>query len=77
MAVIIKINRRWQQLQRDTELPCEHTALLLCDVWDKHWTRGASERVDEMAPRMNEVTHGLGDRGVAIVHALRYPRFLC
>ncbi len=82
MGGIIAISRRsqqlerdaaerayWQVLEQDVELPCERTALLLCDVWDKHWTRGASERVDEMAPRMNEVTHTLRDRGVTIVHA--------
>jgi nicotinamidase-related amidase len=82
MAGIIKINRRWHEMKRDAadraywevleqqvELPCEQTALLLCDVWDKHWSKGATERVGEMVGRMNEVTHALRDRGATIVHA--------
>ena len=82
MADIIKIKRRWQALKRDAaqraywevleeeaELPCSRTALLLCDVWDKHWSKGASDRVDEMVPRMNKVAQALRDRGVTIVHA--------
>lgn len=59
----------WEVVEQEVELPCGQTALLLCDVWDKHWSRGASERVDEMVPRMNEVVHVLRDRGVSIVHA--------
>ena len=45
------------------------TALLLCDVWNKHWSRGASERVDAMVPRMNEVVAAARASGVQIVHA--------
>ena len=81
-AAILKLNRRRQQLERDArgraywevsehtvELPCARTALLLCDVWDKHWSKGASERVDEMVPRMNEVVRAVRDCGVTVVHA--------
>jgi len=59
----------WEVLEQKVELPSEQIALLLCDVWDKHWSRGASERVDEMVPRMNEVVLALRDRGATIVHA--------
>ena len=31
------------------------TAIVVCDMWDRHWCRGATERVAQMAPRMNEV----------------------
>jgi hypothetical protein len=26
------------------------TAIIICDMWDHHWCKGASERVAEMAP---------------------------
>ena len=45
------------------------TAVLICDVWDRHWSRGAMERVDGMAPRMNQVIQAARDRGVQIIHA--------
>jgi nicotinamidase-related amidase len=45
------------------------TALVLCDVWDKHWCRGANERLAKLLPRMNEVAKTLREAGVLIVHA--------
>jgi nicotinamidase-related amidase len=44
------------------------TAIVVCDMWDKHWCKGASERVAEMAPRMNEVLKAARARGVLIIH---------
>ncbi len=26
------------------------TAIIICDMWDKHWCSGATKRVIEMAP---------------------------
>ena len=44
------------------------TALVICDMWDKHWCPTATERVGEMAPRMNEVVKAARKRGVQIIH---------
>ncbi|HUY34794.1 MAG TPA: ThuA domain-containing protein [Pirellulales bacterium] len=44
------------------------TAIVVCDMWDQHWCRGATERVAEMAPRMNEVLKAARRRGVLIIH---------
>jgi len=48
--------------------PCE-TAIVICDMWDKHWCKGATSRVAELAPVMNRVVSAARDRGVLIVHA--------
>ena len=45
------------------------TAVIVCDMWDKHWCAGASKRVDELAPRMNLVLRELRNRGALIIHA--------
>ncbi|MDR3094302.1 MAG: hypothetical protein LBU62_06660 [Bacteroidales bacterium] len=45
------------------------TAIIICDMWDKHWCRDATDRVAEMAPRMNEVLTIAREKGVKIVHA--------
>jgi len=45
------------------------TAVIVCDMWDKHWCRGATARVAEMAPRMNEFLVEARNRGLLIVHA--------
>src|SRR5512147_2519685 len=46
----------------------EKTAVVICDMWDQHWCRGATARVAEMAPRMNEVVGELRRRGVLVIH---------
>ncbi len=44
------------------------TAVVICDMWDKHHCPDATERVGEMAPRMNEVLKAARDRGMLIIH---------
>lgn len=51
------------------EWRCNETAIIICDMWDKHWCRGATERVAEMAPFMNRVVSLAREKGVLIVHA--------
>jgi len=47
----------------------KQTAIVVCDMWDKHWCRGATARVGEMAPRMDEFLKTARQQGVLIVHA--------
>ena len=46
-----------------------HTAIIVCDMWDQHWCRGAQSRVAELAPHMNQVLNAARDRGILIVHS--------
>ncbi len=59
----------WHETGLNRELRIENTALLLCDMWDKHWCTFASDRVAEMAPRINEVVSEARAAGMLIVHA--------
>lgn len=45
------------------------TAIIICDMWNQHWCRGATARVAELAPVMNRVISLARDRGVFIIHA--------
>jgi len=45
------------------------TAIIICDMWDKHWCEGATSRVAEMAPFMNNIISIARKKGVQIVHA--------
>ena len=45
------------------------TAIIICDMWNQHWCKGATRRVAELAPRMNEVVRKVRDKGVLIIHA--------
>jgi len=59
----------WQSRTEERKLVPAETALVLCDVWDKHWCRGANERLAPMLPRMNALVKALREQGVLIVHA--------
>jgi nicotinamidase-related amidase len=59
----------WRTVTTVTTLRAEETAIIICDMWDKHWSRGATERVAAMAPRMNEVVKAARSRGITIIHA--------
>jgi len=45
------------------------TAIIICDMWDRHWCKGATRRVAELAPRMNRFINEARKKGVLIVHA--------
>ena len=55
-------------LQAEKWEPAE-TAIIVCDVWDAHHCLNAVRRVEEMAPRMNQVLEAARGRGAFIIHA--------
>ena len=60
---------QWQPEEKALTWDSKKTAMVICDMWDQHWCQGATERVGEMAPRMNEVIKAARQRGVFIIHA--------
>lgn len=59
---------RYHTLTTPTTWDPARTAIVICDMWDKHWCPTATERVAEMAPRMNDVVTAARRRGVLIIH---------
>ena len=51
------------------EWDARKTAVVVCDMWDKHWCKSATKRVGEMAPRMNEVLTTARAKGALIIHS--------
>jgi type 1 glutamine amidotransferase/nicotinamidase-related amidase len=45
------------------------TAIIICDMWDQHWCKGATRRVAELAPLVNKVICTARAKGVLIIHA--------
>ena len=45
------------------------TALIICDMWDDHWCKGAASRVAELAGPLNEAVKSVRAKGVFIIHA--------
>ena len=55
--------------ERPANWEAKKTALIVIDVWDKHWCDGANKRVAEMAPRFSSFVDTLRSRGVFVIHA--------
>ena len=58
----------FRQVEKELKWDPQKTAIVICDMWDAHWCRGATTRVAEMAPRMNEVVAAARQRGVLVIH---------
>jgi len=65
----VEKNGVWIEQAVEKEVPIAATAILICDMWDKHWCRFASERCEAIAKRMNGVVKAARDKGVQIIHA--------
>lgn len=63
------IYNEWQTNIVEETLVCSHIAMLVCDMWDNHWSLGAAERVNQMADRMNATLEIARAQGVTIIHA--------
>jgi type 1 glutamine amidotransferase/nicotinamidase-related amidase len=45
------------------------TAIIICDMWNEHWCKGATKRVDELSRPMNDFVKIARQKGVLIVHS--------
>src|SRR5262245_49725691 len=45
------------------------TALIICDMWDDHWCKGAARRVAELAGPLDATVKAARKKGVFIIHA--------
>ena len=59
----------WREVIEPRTVLADQLAIIICDMWDNHWSRGATERVTEMAPRMNDIIGVARAKGVHIIHA--------
>jgi nicotinamidase-related amidase/type 1 glutamine amidotransferase len=56
-------------VSKKTEWDPQQTAIIVCDMWDSHHSHNAVKRVEEMAPRMNQVLEKARGQGALIIHA--------
>jgi nicotinamidase-related amidase len=63
------VDHAWVRATEQQAWVAAETAVIVCDVWDKHHCLNAVRRLEEFAPRMNEVIKEARRRGATIVHA--------
>ncbi|HEY2952081.1 MAG TPA: ThuA domain-containing protein, partial [Verrucomicrobiae bacterium] len=61
-------SNEWQLIEKTMSWEPKKTALVICDMWDRHWCEGATRRVAEMAPRMNDLVKKARAQGLFIIH---------
>ncbi len=60
---------QWVAANADVTIQPSKTAIIITDMWDKHWCRGATKRVGQIAPEMETVLERARKAGVLIIHA--------
>lgn len=58
----------YKVIEKTVEWDPQRTAVVVIDMWDNHWCKGAAARVAELAGPMNEVIDAARKRGAFIVH---------
>lgn len=59
----------WVVVNQKQQWNPARTAFIVVDMWNEHWCESATQRVGELAPRMNEVLTAARNQGITIVHA--------
>lgn len=59
----------FQSSESKEKWKAEETAVIVCDVWDYHHSLNAVKRLEEFAPRLNEVLSAARKQGMTIIHA--------
>lgn len=59
----------FRETQLTYDLTPDQTAVVICDMWDNHWCRGATGRVGQLVGRMEPFLRKLRDHRLLIVHA--------
>lgn len=59
----------WDEILIQKRIAASEAAIVICDMWDDHWCRGAAARCGELARRMAPVVKAARARGVQIIHS--------
>lgn len=75
ISLVLRLKKEIKGDKKDwaTELKQEKwiaakTAVVVCDMWDRHWSNNASVRVGEMAPTVNLFLKKIREKGATIIH---------
>jgi nicotinamidase-related amidase len=60
---------QWREVRVDYRFDPAKSALIVCDMWDKHWCSGANVRVAALVKKLEPVLETARRGGMVIVHA--------
>jgi nicotinamidase-related amidase len=59
----------WSEVRADYRFDPTKSAVIVCDMWDKHWCTGANVRVAALVKRMEPFLEDVRRKGMIVVHA--------
>jgi nicotinamidase-related amidase len=59
----------WAEVHLRKAIPTGATAIIICDMWDKHWCSGATGRVGGLVQKMEPFLEAARKQGIQIIHA--------
>ena len=59
----------WEPVTVPGTFAAADSAIVICDMWDKHWCHGATNRVEDLARRMDPVLRRARESGILVIHA--------
>ena len=62
-------NDQWTEVSGSYPFNPNKSALIVCDMWDKHWCSGANVRVAALVNKIEPVLTAARKKGIIIVHA--------
>jgi nicotinamidase-related amidase len=67
--MVFRLNARRGQVTTALLWEPQNTAVIVCDMWDDHWCKGAARRCSELAPRVNDLVAAARRQGALVVHS--------
>ena len=64
-----KGSAEWREVRFRETLSAAETAIIICDMWDKHWCSGATGRVNGLVQRMEPFLDAARKQSIQIIHA--------
>jgi nicotinamidase-related amidase len=59
----------WVEARFEGTIANARTAIIITDMWDKHWCAGATSRVEQIALKMEPVLDAARNAGILIIHS--------
>jgi nicotinamidase-related amidase len=59
----------WDEITIVRDFPVRETAIIICDMWDKHWCPSARKRCGALAQKMAGVITATQAKGIPVIHA--------
>ena len=59
----------WTAVSFEQTIPSDRSAIIICDMWDKHWCKGATTRGEDLARRMEPVLERARSNSILVIHA--------